>query len=511
MDEKKACGLHCTKINNISVKFGNDVILKNVSIHIHCGELTVIIGRNGAGKSTLLKAILGEVEHKGNIIFTDEKDNLTKKIKIGYVPQKLNIEKHMPATVFDMFASCISYIPVFMKKDKKIYKEIKEHLKIFGVDRLIDKSIGDLSGGELQRVLIAMATKPIPNLLILDEPVSGIDKNGIRDFYQILNRLKAEYDMSIILVSHDLELANQYADRVILLDKEVIKEGTPQEVFESLEFKNRFGETLIPFEFINYTFMKNALIAIILVSPVFAILGTMIVNNKMAFFSDALGHSAICGIAIGTLLGISNVNISVIFFAVIFALLLNWVKNKTTYGADTIISVFSSIAIALGLAILAQSGSFNKYSSYLVGDILSITNVEIVYLFLTFISVLCFWYFTFNKLNVISINTSLAKSRGINIKLIDNIFVVLIAIIVMISIRWIGILLINSLLILPAASSRNIAKNMRTYHLFSIIISLFSGVLGLILSYYYNIPTGPMIVIISGAIYFVTFAIKRNR
>ena len=242
MDEKKACGLHCTKINNISVKFGNDVILKNVSIHIHCGELTVIIGRNGAGKSTLLKAILGEVEHKGNIIFTDEKDNLTKKIKIGYVPQKLNIEKHMPTTVFDMFASCISYIPVFMKKDKKIYKEIKEHLKIFGVDRLIDKSIGDLSGGELQRVLIAMATKPIPNLLILDEPVSGIDKNGIRDFYQILNRLKAEYDMSIILASHDLELANQYADRVILLDKEVIKEGTPQEVFESLEFKNRFGE-----------------------------------------------------------------------------------------------------------------------------------------------------------------------------------------------------------------------------------------------------------------------------
>ena len=242
MDEKKACGLHCTKINNISVKFGNDVILKNVSIHIHCGEVTVIMGRNGAGKSTLLKAILGEVEHKGNIIFTDEKDNLTKKIKIGYVPQKLNIEKHMPTTVFDMFASCISYIPVFMKKDKKIYKEIKEHLKIFGVDRLIDKSIGDLSGGELQRVLIAMATKPIPNLLILDEPVSGIDKNGIRDFYQILNRLKAEYDMSIILVSHDLELANQYADRVILLDKEVIKEGTPQEVFESLEFKNRFGE-----------------------------------------------------------------------------------------------------------------------------------------------------------------------------------------------------------------------------------------------------------------------------
>ena len=268
-------------------------------------------------------------------------------------------------------------------------------------------------------------------------------------------------------------------------------------------------ETILPFEFINYTFMKNALIAIILVSPIFAILGTMIVNNKMAFFSDALGHSAICGIVIDTILGISNVNISMIFFAIVFALLLNWVKNKTTYGADTIISVFSSIAIALGLAILAQSGNFNKYSSYLVGDILSITNVEILYVFLTFVTVMIFWYFTFNKLNVISINTSLAKSRGINIKLIDNIFVILIAIIVMISIRWIGILLINSLLILPAASSRNIAKNMRTYHLYSVIFSIFSGMLGLILSYYYNIPTGPMIVIISGIIYFATFGLKR--
>ena len=241
---EKACGLHCTKINNISVKIGNEEILKNINIHIHCGELTVIIGKNGAGKTTLLKAILGEIEHTGNIVFMDQKDNITKKIKIGYVPQSINIEKHMPTTVYDMFASCITHIPVFLKKDKKIYNEIKEHLKIFGADMLIDKSIGDLSGGELQRVLIAIATKPIPNLLILDEPVSGIDRNGIKNFYDIINKLKTEYDMSIILVSHDLELTKKYADKVILLDKEVIKEGKPEDVFKSLEFKNRFGELL---------------------------------------------------------------------------------------------------------------------------------------------------------------------------------------------------------------------------------------------------------------------------
>ncbi len=268
-------------------------------------------------------------------------------------------------------------------------------------------------------------------------------------------------------------------------------------------------EAILPFEFIEYTFMKNALLAILLVTPVFAILGTMIVNNKMAFFSDALGHSALTGIAIGMVLGISNMNISMIFFAVIFALLLNFVKNKTTYGADTIISVFSSIAIALGLAMLAQSGNFNKYSSYLVGDILSISNIEILYLFLAFIAVFAFWYFTFNKLNVLSINSTLAKSRGVNTKLIDNIFVILIAVIVMISIRWIGILLINSLLILPAASSRNVTKNMRSYHLLSVIFSLFSGTAGLVISYYWNIPTGSMIVLISGIIYFITFGIRK--
>lgn len=242
MKEANACGLHCTKINNISVNIGGQEILKNVSIHVHCGQLTVIIGRNGAGKSTLLKAILGEVEHSGNIVFTDMKDNRTKKIKIGYVPQKVNVERHMPTTVYDLFASCISDIPVFLKKDKKLYKEIKEQLNIFGADELIDKSIGELSGGELQRVLIAIATKPIPNLLILDEPVSGIDENGTRNFYKILQELKNKYDMSIILVSHDFELTKQYADKVILLDKEVIKEGTPEQVFESLEFKCKFGQ-----------------------------------------------------------------------------------------------------------------------------------------------------------------------------------------------------------------------------------------------------------------------------
>ena len=267
-------------------------------------------------------------------------------------------------------------------------------------------------------------------------------------------------------------------------------------------------ELVLPFEPIQYNFMKNAIIAILLLCPTFALLGTMIVNNKMAFFSDALGHSALTGIAIGMLFGIANTNISMILFAIVFSIILNYVKNKTSYGADTIISVFSSIAIALGLAILSNQGSFTKYSSYLVGDVLGITTAEIATLAIAFIVVVILWLIIYNKLHTISINQSIAKSQGIKVALIDNIFVIMISIMVMVSIRWIGILLINSLLILPAAASRNIAKNIREYHGIAILISLISGFGGLALSYYANIGAGPAIVIIAGIFYLITFSIK---
>lgn len=240
MEKNVSCGFHCIKATDIGVKMGKDEILKDINIHIHCGELTVIIGENGAGKSTLLKAILGEVKHTGNIEFFDIQENKYKNLKIGYVPQQINVEKHMPTTVYDFIAAIISNRPIWIKKSKKIEEKIKEHLAIFTADSLINKSIGDLSGGELQRVLLAVATIDQPNLLILDEPVSGIDKNGIRDFFNLIVELKKEYDMSIILVSHDLELVKKYADKVILLDKTILKQGTPEEVFESAEYKQIF-------------------------------------------------------------------------------------------------------------------------------------------------------------------------------------------------------------------------------------------------------------------------------
>lgn len=271
-----------------------------------------------------------------------------------------------------------------------------------------------------------------------------------------------------------------------------------------MEYYYHIIDTLLPFSWVQYEFMKNALLAVLFITPLFGVLGTLIVNNKLAFFSEALGHSALTGIAIGVVLGIMDTTVSMLIFAIVFALGLNYIRKRKTVSTDTVISVFSSFSSAVGLMILSRGGNFSKYSGLLVGDILSITDREIISLLVLFVVTLLFWNLAFNKLHAISINESLARSKNIPVDLLDHAFVILIALIVMFSIKWVGILIINALLILPAAGSRNLAKNMREYHLFAVMISVFCGVLGLILSYYTNTATGPTIVILASLFFFLT-------
>ncbi len=271
-----------------------------------------------------------------------------------------------------------------------------------------------------------------------------------------------------------------------------------------------FLGTVLPFSWADYRFMLNALGAVLLIAPLMGILGTMAVNNKMAFFSDALGHSAFTGIALGVLLGVDNEIISLIAFGVLLALLITKVKNAGASSADTVISVFSSTCLAIGLLVLSYGGGFSKYSSYLVGDILSITPKELLMLLVTLAAVLVVWALIYNKLLIISINKELAASRGIKTSLYENIFVILVAVVVMFSIKWVGILLINSLLILPAAAARNVAKNSRQYLLLSVIFSLMGSVAGLLVSFYGETSAGATIVTICAAIFFVTAIFKKK-
>lgn len=269
-------------------------------------------------------------------------------------------------------------------------------------------------------------------------------------------------------------------------------------------------DLILPFQWLSHTFMKNAFIAIIIITPLFGLLSTMVVSNKMSFFADSLGHGAFTGIAVGILLGGIDPMWGATLFSICFAIAITIIKNKGTSSTDTIIGVFSSTSIALGLVLMSFSSSLSKFSSYLVGDLLSISQNQIILLIFVFIAIIVLCSLIFNKLLVTSLNTSLANSRGMNTLLIEIIFTCTIAVIVTITIRWVGLLIINSLLVLPAAASRNISRNIRQYHLFSILIAIFSGIVGLIISYYLNTVTGATIVLVASVIFFITLFIRRK-
>lgn len=269
-------------------------------------------------------------------------------------------------------------------------------------------------------------------------------------------------------------------------------------------------DLILPFQWLSHTFMKNAFIAIVIITPLFGLLSTMVVSNKMSFFADSLGHGAFTGIAVGILLGGIDPMWGATLFSICFAIAITIIKNKGTSSTDTIIGVFSSTSIALGLVLMSFSSSLSKFSSYLVGDLLSISQNQIILLIFVFIAIIVLWSLIFNKLLVTSLNISLANSRGMNTLLIEIIFTCTIAVIVTITIRWVGLLIINSLLVLPAAASRNISRNIRQYHLFSILIAIFSGIVGLIISYYLNTVTGATIVLVASVIFFITLFIRRK-
>lgn len=235
------CGYCCTKIENFGVKVGRTQILQNVNLHLHCGELTAIIGPNGAGKSTLLKSILGEIKHEGSVVFAGANGEAAGRPVVGYVPQQLEFDTAAPLSVRNLFTSCMSRKPAWQGVSKKLNKRIIDCLDRVQSEKLIDKRLGALSGGELQRVLLALALEPIPQLLLLDEPVSGVDRKGLEVFYEIVSKIRKEYDLTIILVSHDLDLVRKHADRVVLLNRTVILNGTPEEVYTNKRMHETFG------------------------------------------------------------------------------------------------------------------------------------------------------------------------------------------------------------------------------------------------------------------------------
>ena len=269
---------------------------------------------------------------------------------------------------------------------------------------------------------------------------------------------------------------------------------------------------LLPLEMLQWDFMKNALLAVLLMGPLFGLMSTMIVTGRMSFFSDALGHSAFTGIAIGCICGVAAPTGVAVLFSVIFALLFCYVRSRSDHAADTLIGVFSSAAVALGIFIATLGGdSFTKYNKYLIGDILSVTGTEITMLALVLLGVLVFWILSSNRLTLTAIHPQLASSRGVPTGLNQTIFTVAIAVVVTLAISWVGLLILNSLLILPGASARNISRNLKQYHGFSVLFALVAGIVGLCLSYYLGASAGAAISLVLALIFTVSFLFRKVR
>ena len=229
----------CLRVENVSVKIGGDSILKDVNLHVHCGEMVALIGPNGAGKSTFLKAVLGEREFEGVIAFS-EPGQRSRKPRIGYVPQSPNFDPSDPVSVADLFACCMSKRPAFLGLGKSMRQMVLECLERVHGEDLIDKRVGTLSGGELQRVLLALALEPLPNILILDEPLSGVDIEGMENLMDMVDEIRKTYDLSIVMTTHDFSMLPRYADQVVLIDHGVKIQGPPETVLASEEFHRAF-------------------------------------------------------------------------------------------------------------------------------------------------------------------------------------------------------------------------------------------------------------------------------
>ena len=268
---------------------------------------------------------------------------------------------------------------------------------------------------------------------------------------------------------------------------------------------------LLPGEMFSMTFMKNALLAVLIMAPLFGLLSTMVVTGKMSFFSDALGHSGFTGIAIGVLTGMVFPLWCAVALSVVFALLFSYVRSRSHQSADTILGVFSSTAVALGIFIATINGSsFTKFNTYLIGDILSVTPGEIGLMALVLLIVAGLWCFFSNRLMLTAVHPQLAASRGLGVRRTETLFTALVAVVVTLSLNWVGLMVINSLLVLPAAAARNVAKNLRQYHLYSVLLALLGGVAGLVTAYYVGCSAGAAISLYLAAFFAVTFFLRKT-
>ena len=484
------------------------------------------MGPNGAGKTTLILALIGEMRHDGDIDVMTGRSG--KPLRLGYVPQRISIDRGMPLTVVEFLVMGIQKRPLWLGIRPSLKAHSLELLSMVKAEHLASRRLGDLSGGEMQRVLLALALQQEPELLVLDEPSAGVDFQGEHLFCELLDELRAAKGFTQLMVSHDLGMVFHHATHVICLKRHVFAEGTPDEVLTQENLMALFGMhmassipmppprtsqrttmldleplyhlvSLLPFECLQAGFMQQALVALILLAPMAATMGVQVVSFRMAFFSDAISHSAFAGVALGLIFSI-NPHVAMPVFGILVGLGIMAVQRNSALSSDTIIGVFFSAVMAFGLAVVSRDNAVARdLQQFLYGDILTITETDIRWLIGLFFALAAFQIWGYNRLLYIGLNSVVAKAHRINVFFWQYLFAGLLALVVMFSVWAVGVLLVTALLIVPAATARNLARTAGGMFWWSILVSVTSAVAGLVLSAqeWAGTATGATVVLVS--------------
>ena len=511
---------------DVSVRRSGLAILEHVNATVPQGSCTVIVGPNGAGKTTLILALIGEMRHDGDIDVMTGRSG--KPLRLGYVPQRISIDRGMPLTVVEFLVMGIQKRPLWLGIRPSLKAHSLELLSMVKAEHLAARRLGDLSGGEMQRVLLALALQQEPELLVLDEPSAGVDFQGEHLFCELLDELRAAKGFTQLMVSHDLGMVFHHATHVICLKRHVFAEGTPDEVLTQENLMALFGMhmassipmppprtsqrttmldleplyrlvSLLPFECLQAGFMQQALVALILLAPMAATMGVQVVSFRMAFFSDAISHSAFAGVALGLIFSI-NPHVAMPVFGILVGLGIMAVQRNSALSSDTIIGVFFSAVMAFGLAVVSRDNAVARdLQQFLYGDILTITETDIRWLIGLFFALAAFQIWGYNRLLYIGLNSVVAKAHRINVFFWQYLFAGLLALVVMFSVWAVGVLLVTALLIVPAATARNLARTAGGMFWWSILVSVTSAVAGLVLSAqeWAGTATGATVVLVS--------------
>ena len=500
--------------DEISIAYEGQTVVRDLSFQIEQGDYLCIVGENGSGKSTLVKSLLGlKPPFKGQILLGDG----LKQDEIGYLPQQTVVQKDFPASVYEVVLSgrlnSRGWRPFYSAADKKA---ARENMELLGIREMEHQCFRDLSGGQKQRVLLARALCATKKLLLLDEPVTGLDPLVTAEFYQLIEKINKEAKIAVVMVSHDIESTIQYASHILHLQESALFYGTAQE-YQTVQSARDFWEVremLDTFmEMMSYPFMVRAFLVGSLVALCSALLGVSLVLKRYSMIGDGLSHVGFGALAIAAALNMAPLAVA-IPVVVVAAVLLLRISGSSKIKGDAAIALISTGALAIGIMVISMTTGMNTdVYNYMFGSILAMSGEDVQFSILLSVAVLILYLFFYNKIFAITFDETFARATGVRANLYNTLIAVLTAVTIVLGMRMMGALLISSLIIFPALTSMRVFKTFKGVILNSAILSVVCLILGVTISYVYATPAGASVVVVNMAmlaIYSVIGALKNR-